>query len=266
MRRNRLLLVFAGVLAASGLARGQGAVNAMEYDFGGRFSLTVDKKIVKGVHFFVEGEGRLGNYFTSFGRYQFGAGLTWKVNPYFKLGTGYQFIEKRNTKGVWKPRHRVYLDGTVNLRAGDWRFSIKERFQYTRREVNNTYQENPNSLALKSRFKVSYNGFQQVTPYGYIEVRNVFNDPSVIATWSTASLAYTDYSFGGYNDAYINRVRGALGAEWKLSKHHALDFFLLTDYNYDKNIDTNAAGTKLKSLTWDQGLSVNLGIGYKFSF
>ena len=164
------------------------------------------------------------------------------------------------------PRHRVYMDGSLNFKAGDWRFSLKERLQLTHRDVGNIYQNNPNSLALKSRFKISYKGFQSITPYGYVELRNVFNDPSVKATWSTTSLAYTDYSFGGYNDAYINRVRGSLGAEWKLSKNHALDFFLLTDYNYDKDIDTDAAGTTLRSLTWDQSLKVSLGLGYKFSF
>ena len=266
MKRRRLLLICMLGLVASGLARAQGTVNALENDFGGRISITADKKIVKGVHLFAEGEVRFSDSFSSFGRYQAGAGLTWKISDVFKVGGGYTFIQKLNSEGTWKPRHRVYLDGSVNMKAGDWRFSVKERLQLTHRDVNNAYQNNPNSLALKSRFKVSYKGFQNVTPYGYIELRNVFNDPSVKATWSTTSLAYADYSFGGYNDIYINRVRGSLGAEWKISKQHAFDFFLLTDYYYDKNIDTNASGTTLKSLTWDQGINVSLGVGYKFSF
>lgn len=266
MKHNRLLLILALVVSTAGIARAQGSVNAMENDFGGRFSVTADKKIVKGVHLFAEGEVRMSDNFSSLGRYQAGMGVTWKITDVFKVGTGYTFIQKQNSEGTWKPRHRVYLDGAVNLKAGYWRFSIKERLQLTHREVNNAYQNNPNSLALKSRFKIAYKGLHDVTPYGYIELRNVFNDPSVKATWSTTSLSYADYSFGGYNDAYINRVRGSLGAEWKLSKKHALDFFLLTDYNYDKNIDTDAAGTTLKSLTWDQGINVSLGVGYKFSF
>lgn len=266
MKHTRLLLICALVLSSAGLASAQGSVNAMDNDFGGRISVTADKKIVKGVHLFAEGEVRFSDNFSSMGRYQAGLGFTWKIMDVFKVGTGYNLIQKQNSEGNWKPRHRVYLDGAVNLRAGDWRFSVKERLQFTHRDVNNTYQNNPNSLALKSRFKIAYKGLQDVTPYGYIELRNVFNDPSVKATWSTASQAYADYSFGGYNDAYINRIRGSLGAEWKLSKQHALDFFLLTDYNYDKNIDTNSEGTKLKSLTYDQGLNVSMGIGYKFSF
>lgn len=266
MKHRRLLLIFAFAVSSAGIVRAQGTVHALENDFGGRISVTLDKKLVKGVHLFAEGEARFSDNFSSFGRYQAGLGLSWKITDVFKVGTGYTFIQKQNSEGTWKPRHRVYLDGAVNLRAGDWRFSIKERLQLTHREVNNVYQSNPNSLALKSRFKIAYKGLQNVTPYGYVELRNVFNAPSVKATWSTVSLSYADYSFGGYNDVYINRIRGSLGAEWKLSKQHALDFFLLTDYNYDKNIDTNAEGTKLKSLTYDQGFRVSLGLGYKFSF
>ena len=266
MKHKKLLLICALALSSAGLARAQGTVNALENDFGGRISITADKKIVKGVHLFAEGEVRMSDNFSSLGRYQAGLGLTWKISDVFKVGTGYIFIQKQNSAGTWKPHHRVYLDGAVNLRAGDWRFSVKERLQYTHRDVNNPFQNNPNSLSLKSRFKIAYKGLANVTPYGYVELRNVFNDPSVKATWSTASLAYADYSFGGYNDVYINRIRGSLGAEWKITKRHALDFFLLTDYNYDKDIDTDAAGTILRSLTYDQSIKVSLGVGYKFSF
>ena len=54
--------------------------------------------------------------------------------------------------------------------------------------------------------------------------------------------------------------------EWALSKQHALDFYLLGDYCYEKNIDTNSSGTKLKSLTYDQAFNMALCVGYQFSF
>lgn len=244
----------------------QGTVNDLETDLGARVNLSLDKKILKGFHVVAEGEFRLSDNFSSLGRYQAGLGVTYKINPIFKVGAGYQFIEKLNSSSTWTPRHRFYADANATLKAGDWRFSLKERLQLTHRDVNNVFQSNPNSLTLKSRFKASYKGFTSVTPYGSIEVRNVFNDPACSATWSTASLAYADYSFKGYTDAYINRVRGSLGLEWKLNKHHALDFYVLGDYCYDKNIDTNSSGTKLKSLTYDQAFKMSFCIGYQFSF
>ena len=100
----------------------------------------------------------------------------------------------------------------------------------------------------------------------YGELRNVFNDPACSATWSTASQAYSDYSFLGYSDAYFNRLRGCLGTELKVSYQSAFDFYILLDYNYDKDIDTNKEGTKLKSLTYDRKLMTSLGVSYIFSF
>lgn len=244
----------------------QGTVNDLETDLGARVNVSLNKKIAKGLHVVAEGEVRLSDNLSSLGRYQAGVGITYKINPIFKVGAGYQLIEKLNSSSEWKPRHRFYADARATLSAGDWSFSLKERLQLTHRNVNNVFQNNPNSLALKSRFKVSYKGFSSVTPYGYLELRNVFNDPACSATWSTTSLAYSDYSFKGYTDAFVNRLRSSLGLEWKLSKQHALDFYVLGDYCYEKNIDTNSEGTKLKSLTFDQSFNTAFCIGYQFSF
>lgn len=264
--KKTIILACILIAAAPGLAMAQGTINDEGTEFGARISATLDKKISKGFHWFAEGEARMSDNFSDFGRYQFGTGLTYKVSPNFKVGAGYIFINKKNSSDIWKPRHRIYGDATVGFRSGAWRFSVKERLQLTHREVGNIYQNNPNSLSLKSRLKVSYDVSNALTPYGYIEFRNVLNDPSCNATWNSASQTYSDYSFGGYDDAYLNRVRGSLGVDWKLDKRNAFDFFLLGDYCNDKEIDTNAEGTKLKSLTYDRGFKVSLGIGYKFSF
>ena len=264
--KRALIPFFALMLLLPLPGRAQGTVNELTNDFGGRLNLSIDKKIVKGLHIVAEGEVRTNNNFATFGRYQAGLGLSWKLNKYFKVGAGYLFINKMNSESVWKPRHRFYADASLNLHAGNWQFGLKERLQLTHREVGNPCQSNPNLLALKSRLKISYKGFRKVTPYVFGEMRNVFNDPSVVATWSTASNAYADYSFGGYNDAYINRIRGSVGVDFKLDKHNSLDLFFLADYCYDKEIDVNAAGTVLRTLTYDQAMNYSLGIGYRFSF
>lgn len=256
-----ILLALAPVLSFA-----QGTLNELENDFGARISVAANKKIASGLHVTLGGEARMSDNFSNFSRYQADLGLTYKINKTFKVGVGYMFIEKKNSSAEWNPRHRFYADGKVTLKSGDWQFSLKERLQLTHRDVNNAFQNNPNSLELKSRLKVAYKGLSAVTPYAYAEVRNVFNDPACSATWSTVSLAYDDYSFKGYNDAYVNRLRGSLGLEWKINKYNSLDFFLLGDYCYDKNIDTNAKGTKLKSLTYDQAFNVGVGIGYSFNF
>jgi hypothetical protein len=241
-------------------------VNDLETDLGGRFSVSVDKKLAKGLHLSFDGEIRLKNDFASLGRWQAGVDLTYKVNPYLKLGGGYVFIDKLNSSGSWSPRHRFYVDATGGIRAGNWRFSLRERLQLTHRNAAgvNVFQTNPNALALKSRLKAEYKGFLSVSPYAYVELRNVFNDPACTAKYD--GTAFSDYQFTGYTDTYFNRFRGAFGLEWKLSKQHALDFSILGDYCYDKAVDTNAEGTKLKSIAYDRAFNTSFCIGYKFSF
>lgn len=262
----RTLILSILVASVPFLAKAQGTTNDLETDLGARISAGVDKKLAKGVHLSLDAEARFNDDFSNFGRYQAGLGISYKIDQTFKIGAGYIFIQKKNSSDEWKARHRFYVDGQATFRSDDWRFSIKERLQLTNRSVNNKYQSVPNQAALKSRFKVSYKGLGEITPYGYLEARLVFNDASANATWSTTDLAYTDYEFGGYDGCYFNRFRFCAGMEWKVTKQHSFDFFLLADYCKDKNIDTNSSGTKLKSLTWDQNFNFGIGVGYKFSF
>ena len=97
-------------------------------------------------------------------------------------------------------------------------------------------------------------------------MRNIFNAPRCSATYSTASDAWKDYEFLGYDYAYVNRVRYAIGFDWNLSKHHALTFTGMLSNCRDWEIDTNKAGTKLKSMAWDKSRNATLSIGYAFSF
>jgi len=189
-----------------------------------------------------------------------------QAKDFVELGAGYTFISKKYSSDIWKPRHRLYGDMTFSYRTGNWHFSLKERLQLTHMDVNNRFQKVPNALELKSRVKASYKASTAFTPYAYVELRTRFNDPSCTATWNQSTLSYSDYSFTGYKDTYFNRFRGAIGTEYKITRQHELDFFLLTDYCYEKDIDTNAEGTKLKSLTFERDLNIGIGISYIFKF
>ena len=265
MKTRMIILLCAACAAFPSLASAQGTVEDEGTDFGGRVSVEVDKKLAKGLHLSVDGEARMDENFSNFGRYQAGLGMTYKINSWLRAGAGYVFINKLDTDdGVWDPRHRFYADLRGRVKKGYWTFSLKERLQMTHRSDVNQYQTNPNAMALKSTFKVEYEGLPSIVPYAYTEFRLALNDPTCIATWNGSS--YSDYTFGGYNDVYLNRVRGGLGLEYELSKSHSFDLYLIGDYIYNKDIDTNKEGTKLKSLTYNKGFNVNVGFGYKFSF
>ena len=65
---------------------------ALDPEFGGRVSISVDKKITKGLHVSLEEEVRFDNNFGSLDRLQTTLALSYKVHPNIKLGLGYALI------------------------------------------------------------------------------------------------------------------------------------------------------------------------------
>ena len=252
---------------------------ALDPEFGARLSVSVDKKITKGLHVSLEEEARFDNNFCSFDRLQTTLGISYKVHPNVKLGLGYTLINGYgdNSESFKYPRHRLMADATGTLHFGDWNLSLKERLQVTRRTGDyNVYQNPQNALTLKSRLTAKFKGFgKAVTPYTYFEVRNYLNAPVIAAAYDgNVYVTLDDYSevgeagwfLTGFNGGYVNRLRGALGMEIKLNKRNALDFYLLGDYVSDKKVDANAEGTKLKSYTKETSYMGWVGAEYKFSF
>ena len=263
----RRILLIAIVTALPLLSSAQVTTNPLNTEFGARMELTLDKYLTDALHLQLEGEARTTHNFTDIGRYDAGLCLTYRLNQYFKFDLGYKFIENKGLSGKWKMRHRVYADTEAALHTGNWDFSLRERLQLTHKDGNAIEkQTTPNSLTLKSRLQAVYNGFLLWKPYAYIELRNVFNDPACSFTLNTVTQSFDGYEFLGYNHAYLNRIRGSIGSEWKLDRHNSLDIHFLTDYCREKEIETAGNGTTLKALYWDQTFYGALCVGYKFSF
>ncbi|MBR5082957.1 MAG: DUF2490 domain-containing protein [Bacteroidales bacterium] len=277
MNNKILAILFTAALLLPMALKAQTDV-ALDPELGGRVSLSVDKKITKGLHITLEEEVRFDNNFGSFDRLQTTLALNYKVHPNIKLGLGYALINGYGTKSesFKNPRHRFLADATGTLHLGNWNLSLKERFQVTRRTGDfNVYQNPQNALTLKSRLKAQYKGFGKVQPYTYFEVRNYLNAPVIEAAYDgSVYVSLDDFSeegeagwfLTGFNGGYVNRLRGALGAEVKLDKRNTLDFYLLGNYVMDKEVDANAEGTKLKSYTKETGFRGWIGAGYEFAF
>ncbi len=237
--------------------------------FNMRTSAAIDWKIIKGLHLTTEYELRTMDSFAGVERHQASIGLDYKVCPYFKVGAEYIFIGKYNSSKLFRPRHRFSLNLTGQIDAGAWRFSLKEKLQLTHKGYSiNGFQEVRNPLQLKSRFSVKYRGWRQFEPFAYFEMRNIFNAPrfSATCTETTAGKEYSDYEFLGYGDGYVNRLRGALGVDWKITKHHSIGLTAMYSFCRDKDIDTNKKGTKLKGYSLQRRQYATIGIGYTFSF
>ena len=270
-------LILAAVLAAAipATLRAQGTEADAGTDVRARVSAELDRKIVRGFHVYGELEGRFKDNVQRINDFRVTVGTTYKVADWFKTGAGYTFIGNVNGSSVLEPRHRIHLDGTLSFRAGDWRFSLRERLQLTHKaEDINVYQETRNALAVKSRVKVSWKGSRTLEPYAFFELRNALNDPSFTATWNTGTQRYSNVSFNGYKDLYINRYRAAAGLDWRISKQHSIEFYGFFDRYRDKEIDTNRYGSEnwqenglvLKSLTYQTGTNLTFGVAYRFAF
>ncbi len=266
--KKLIVISFAALLALPKFVLAQDAIDDGT-DFGGRISAEADKKLAKGLHAFANGEVRFNDNFGSFYRYQGTAGVSYKVNDYLKTALSYTLIENKKTKDstdVWKTRHRLTFDITGSYRIGDFKLSLRERVQLTGKKVNNEYQDVANGWTLRSRLMAQYKGLGAWEPYAYVDVRNTLNAPKWTYTFDDVKGIYSDYSWEGYKDVYINRVRLGLGTEWELKKGHSFDFFCLYDFCNEKDIDSNKKGTKLHSVFKHKSQNISLGVEYKFSF
>lgn len=276
--KTRNLVIFAIAFSAFGFPSLKAQTDVdLDSEFGGRLSVSVDKKLARGLHVSLEEEIRMDNNFGSFDRFHTTLGLSYKVNDYLKLGVGYAMINpySSSNSAFKSSRHRLMLDATGSLRFGDWRLSLRERFQATYRSGDmNEYQNPRTALTLKSRLKLSYKGLRRLEPYAYVELRNTLNAPVISASYDGTNYltsALSQYGEAGWfidswSGVYVNRVRGSVGFDYRLSKASSIDVSLMADHIMDKVVDANAEGTKLKSYTRETGFVGWINIGYSYSF
>jgi len=253
---------------------------SLDPELGARASFTLDKKLARGLHLRLDEEVRFDNNFSSFDRLHTTLSLRYKPVNNLRLGVGYALITPySSSNSAFKNiRHRMMVDASYGYRFGDWRLSLKERLQMTVRTGDfNEYQNPQMLLALKSRLMLQYKGMQQLEPYGYVELRTPLNAYTISAVYNEDDgYWYTDEScsslkgdagwFISGRGAYLDRIRGAIGASWQFSKSSTVDFSLMLDHVSDKVIDANAEGTKLKSYTLEKGFVGWLNINYQYSF
>ena len=276
----KLLFVSATILALhptlSHTLWAQTAVS-LDSELGARLSLTLDKKLARGLHLAIEEEVRFDNNLAAFDRFHTTVALSYKANDHVKFGIGYALINPYSSAAAAfkSTRHRLMLDATGSLRFGQWRLSLKERLQATYRSGEmNQYQNPRTALTLKSRLKLQYKGMRRLEPYAGIELRHALNAPLISAYYNGSSYLTEDYHTEGepgwflesYSKKYINRVRGTLGAEYRLGKHSSIDVALLADYIMDYVVDANAEGTRLKTYTYETGLVGWLSVAYRYAF
>ena len=248
----------------------------LDSDFGGRFSIGIEKEIVKNLHVSLDEELRFDNTFGTVNRLQTNFDIDYKIFSFLKLGAGYVLINPYNStdKAFSNTKHRWVFSATGTVKYEKWRIAWKEQIQITHRTGSfNEYQNPQNALTLKSRISAKYDYSARLQPYAFVELRNLLNAPVIVASYdgtnyltpSGSKTGDAGWFLDGFNGAYINRLRFGLGTHINFNSHNSLNIGLLLDRTTDKVVDANAEGTKLKSYTKEKGFMWQLVVKYVYT-
>ena len=241
--------------------------SAQSDDFGLDFSVEAEKKIDKQWSVSLEGEFRRRDDAKTNDRWSLGLGVDYKIAKWVKASAGYSLLYD-NTKRIsysdqedvddgdfdevgmpkkcaqyWAPRHRFNVSLTFDKKLfGDFRFSLRERWQYTWRPEHTVSER-------WSYLDEAYDG--KAKTYGG-SGKNVLRSRLQVE-YDRKGLLLTPYANVEFWNAWkLQKTRYTVGLDWKLSKQHAVGAF----YYYQKVND-------------DDDLEPNrhlLGVSYKFKF
>lgn len=241
--------------------------SAQSDDFGLDFSVEAEKKIDKQWSVSLEGELRRRDDAKTNDRWSLGLGVDYKIAKWVKASAGYSLLYD-NTKRIsysdqedvddgdfdevgmpkkcaqyWAPRHRFNVSLTFDKKLfGDFRFSLRERWQYTWRPEHTVSER-------WSYLDEAYDGKAKTYGGGG---RNVLRSRLQVE-YDKKGLSLTPYANVEFWNAWrLQKTRYTVGLDWKLSKQHAVGAF----YYYQKVND-------------DDDFEPNrhlLGVSYKFKF
>jgi len=223
------------------------------YAGGPGYGLSVDaeKKLAKGLKLEGGVEVRSQNGFSDLERWAFSLGLNYRLNSWLKSDVGYTFIDRYRTSqltskgntisGYWSPRHRICAGLTGQYGLGRWKFTLRERYQYTYsplqyvpkyradgKRLTDEQEDSDYDHLLRSRLHASYNiRHSKFEPFAAVELLNDL----------TQSLA-------------LDQTRFTLGTDYKIDKRRVLSL----QWQYKDRADKDESDGHLITL------------GYSFSF
>lgn len=229
--------------AVAGDKAGLNISAGVEKDFGKKWSMSA------------ETEFRSRNNFRTADRWSIGIGGEYKPVKYFKISAGYTFLYDNFPEKItynddgdynnWRPsywgsRHRVNVSLTGSITAGRFKFSLRERWQYTYRPGQTTTRYDfDNAKWEDTRVRGKGNNVLRSRIRAEWNIRGSKVDP------------YADVEF--FNSWALNKIRYTVGAEWKPRKQHTFTVF----YRYQQ----------VNNDDFDNEPNLHIiGLGYNFKF
>ncbi len=239
------------------------AVN-VEKDFGKRISLDA------GISF------RADDNASRAARWDAGFGVSVKATKFLKLGAGYNFItdqsnweykENYNKEGkrkgwnvdhpYWRNKHRAYFELQGSHKFGRFKFSLRERYQYTHYVGTETTRDKYRDIVSPGFEGAQYGGYaydetsidEKPTKNKHLLRSRLKVEYNIKKCPITPFVSYEIYN--DFSEAFkADKHRYSAGGEWKIKKKHSISLAYL--YQHGAGDD-------------DGGNTHAIDISYKFS-
>lgn len=245
MNKQTLIAAFFCLLPLAGMY-------AQSDDFGIWTSAEVKKKIFPGFDASLEGEFRTRDGLKNVERWAATAGVAYRIFPFLKADAGYTFIYSHRLGEVtakgnyvtdyWSPRHRLSVSLTGSYRWNRVEFSLRERYQFTRRTAQSVAKYDGDDGSRKNDEEIS------------AKSKNVLRS-RLQAEWNIKKSPFSPYAscelyHSMTDDWALDKTRWTVGTGYRINKKHSLDFF----YRYQNHADEDETNGHI------------VGAGYKLKF
>lgn len=241
MKRKLIILLFAILPVTFIWAQGE---------YGSWTTISLEKELSKKWELGAEAELRTIYYARLMERMSLGLSADYTILKGWKVGAGYQIMNKLDTKYLnYQVRNRFNLSTSGRLKFNDLTISLRERIQLTTKDDSkrirddqtiDRYKINP-EWKWRNRVQISYNipNFK-ITPTFSVESNFQLNNP---------------------DGNHFDKMRYILSLGYKIKKVHLIEVFgVLND-----EFESDDAGAIISSSDDVYG-KYNLGVGYKYSF
>lgn len=249
-------LIICGLMAAASAAAAMG--QAFSGEASAKYSTPFLLDVGAGLEY------RTTDQFSHTDRWAAELDLSAKLCKWVKVGAGYNFIQDynpsfldksgRDVNAYWATKHRVYVGATGSLKLWKLTFSLRERYQYTRRlgldvprfddgvAAGNRHIDAKSKHILRSRLGVEFKPYKKCRfePYVNYELYSLLK-----------GVNHDDAAKADDPSRLCDKWRLTAGCSYKINKHNSVELF----YRYVHATDAD-----------DHDASNVIGVGYSFKF
>lgn len=268
----RILTLAIALLGCVGLRAQEAALPVpmqevkLDDDVQARFRAILDVPLAKNLSLEWSEQVRMHNNVSDVDKILSSVGVNYKVLPWLKVGASYSLVNVRDedfnaalgaNEVDWKMRHLVNVDVTGSYKVGRVKLSLRERVRFNfRTDSVNKYEHPDPFITLRSRLKAAYDIRQcRWEPYAYVELYTTLNAVDAVPNFKQYNVAYKQY---------MNRLRFAVGTEFKINNYHRLDIYYRFHMNQSYDARYKANKGELKEWRHEKQNCHVFGIDYKF--